>query len=290
MTNIYLDASALGEGGCIKRLHLRTVRGYRHPDSSDAADFGNCVHKYQRCFTETGNKQLAILEAMKHFDATIGSLPSWRNKIKLMDVCANYPHDGYFTQFDPPICEKYFEVPIYQSEKFKYWVCGTMDNVAKLPSQQVVIRDFKTTASWNKNEYLADYRLSVQKHIYQAMCNIIAGLYPEEWGHLKDAAFVIDGIFLSKSKPAEYQRSEVFPPITTECMEQLLNYIIQQCKRLEGTIIPEGKFNGACSSGWFKGVKGKCSYSPICGADIDEELILTSTYEQRPYDPKEWQE
>lgn len=287
---IYLDASALGEASCIKRLYLRVVRGYRHPDSSDAADFGNCVHKYMAHITVTGNKEAATLKALQEFDKLIGQLPSWRNKAKLIDICMNYPHDNFFTQFPTPIVEKYFEVPVYETENNTYYLCGTMDNISQLPSGETVIRDYKTTSSWNKVEYLADYRLSTQIHVYQTICNILADLHPDKWAFLADAQFIIDGIFIGKSKPAEYCRSEAFPAISRERSTELLNYVRSLCTRLEGQIVAEGIYNGACSSGWFKGVKGKCSFSPVCGTQLEEEMILESTYVQRKYDPREWQE
>lgn len=297
-----IDASALKESSCLRRFYWNVVSGYRSRLNTNDIEFGSAFHEFVKVMKENpGRYDMATKAAVDRYSVpmTIKSRKEYMNVTYLTQVCMTFwqqwvEKDLFETVKDDsgkPIVEAKFSYPYYADNEVEVLLCGTIDDICKHKHGTYAIRDYKTTSSGKKDEYLAGYALSPQLMFYRMVIGYYAKTYPESlFGKLaqQNVSAFIDAIFLQgAAKPAEFKRSEVFTFKQAQLDEfELLvqSRILELVKWVKANVLParEGMLNGACQT-----VYGPCKYFGAC-IQSDETAtnhMLGRYFIQQEYNP-----
>lgn len=299
---INVDASALKESACRRRLFLNVVMGYREATQYSDVEFGSAFHEFIKVMKETNDTACAILATKKRFDVPmkIKQKKQYMTETFLLNTCLHYwtnwlMQDQYETiKLDgKPMVEVKFSYPYYSDDVVEINLCGTIDDISLHKHGTFGLRDYKTTSLYDQSSYLSGYALSPQLMFYRMLISYYARSYPSSIFAEMDRRNVgcfIDAIFLAgKDKPPEYKRSEVFlfKPAQMLEFEQLIHKrvmeLVEDIKTYRDVLPPrEGMINGACIT-----IYGQCKFFAAC---LQEEndltmMMLNRQYIQRKYDP-----
>ncbi len=306
-TILKLNVSAIKGPACALRLHYDVIDGYKETLNNNDIEFGQAFHLFVKTMKLTKGDYAVSTEAARQYfnrPTRVKKGKEWLTENYLVATCFAYweaqMRDGWTTVVRgperTPVVECKFAIPYYADEHTEVILCGTIDDICQRgPQGMFAIRDYKTTSVWNKDEYLANYRLSAQLKFYRFILKRYAQLYPDSIFHTIDERPVgvfIQGIFLGKDKPATFEISEVFvysEQEMTEFESMLKTYVLHFLATLDflkntGLKHPlrEGTLNGACHTQY-----GMCKYALACGA-VDEVArghVLRNNFIQVPYDP-----
>ena len=322
---IFLNSSAVRVSSCMRRLYLTIISGYKKKINSQSIEFGSAFHLCAKVTELTeGNIGRGVQAACKYYRETpyeAEDKKKYLDESYLTTVCLNwfdefYMQDNFITLRDinqpawtvgdievvsslgKPLVEVKFEIPFYSSDKIDVIITGTIDRIAQHKTSKLLAHpDYKTTGSWNSEEYLRGYVLSGQLYMYALalrktldMCNEQSVLYP--FKNKKFGSF-IDGIFLSAPStkiPPRFIRSEAFI-FTENQLNDFEKCLLDLCYRLEAQLnfsteipLPDGLLNDSCSENKFG---GKCNFFNYCacGDKIAQEHVLRKEFIQEPYGP-----
>lgn len=324
---ILLNASAVRISSCTRRLYLTIIDGYKQKINSRSIEFGSAFHKCPKVLEETNNIGHAMCSSLNYW-----KLATYKDESKkqyldaayltkvTLDWCEDFHQQDSFTVLrdsnnrdmledgitlqypkGKPLVELPFEIPFYVSDNIEVLLVGTIDKVVlHKTSNLLAVGDYKTTSSWDANEYLRSYILSGQLYFYTlalrkhiAMCNEASVLYPYKGQRIGS---FIDGVFLKASRETEFKRSEVY--IYTDM--QLADYescLVTLCKKIDEEIrlasensnttyipLPDGLLNDSCSENKFG---GKCNFFDYCACNdsIAASHVLRTQFVQEAYDP-----
>lgn len=299
---IKLDASACKKSACGRHLYFDVIEGLKQPGYIGISlHYGSSCHKFAEVYPQ--NKDVAASMAMAHTlfrsKVTDNGSKEWLNINHLTGSCmalkdwidGDSSNEYYVNPVDNKLmCEVRFGLPYMSFPHCDILLCGTIDKVSKFKRGATVIGDYKTTATYKKDDYFTQYRLDPQMMLYRHALewyakhtkdNILA-----EIGSQKIGCY-IDAIFLSKTKDTEIQRSPVMFYSDSE-MEDFIAELVATCYKLakwtEDKVWPnrEGMFNGACTH-----LYGPCKYFSICSAPdkIAADAMIKNYFIQKPYDP-----
>ena len=301
-TEINLSSSALGHAGCMLNLHRTVVEGYKEKAMASRMVYGVGVHKFIEVMYKTGGHiPTAREEAIKAFT----SIPiiDDRKSMHLSDV--NHMHTVALfvwqlvvqkdTEFDilelngKPAVEVTYSLPIFEDEVAKFNWCGTIDRLGKIRGGCYVIKDWKTTSSWNPKDYFTKFEMARQPRGYILALKMFAELYPDsalgKIGVTKIGA-QFDGVFV---KPAindvKFGKSIVFQYEDYQ-IEELRTLIIAECKKMSLAIATakypkQGLVNGSCEGRW-----GKCMFWNVCQQpDVVANFMLKRDFEVKKFNP-----
>lgn len=321
---INLDSTSLGSSGCILDL-VRTLIGdvstpelgaYRERTLGPSLVYGIAVHKFIDTMYKTGgNFPLARDAAKKSFAIPCHSddKKKWlRDEKHMINVCylvweMYIVPDASFDVLSIPLgdskvgpaVEINFSIPYYKDDAIDVNLCGTIDRVGKYKNGCYAIRDWKTTSSWNTEEYFEEYELSRQLRFYNLACKLMAEKHPDSIlgtiGATKIGA-AIDGIFLSaNSNDTTFKMSTVFQfsDMAIERFKATLDTKIQELSRAVkiGFFPKEGILNGHCSRPWGENKIGKCKFWHACKNDDSvAEVLLKRDFTRKIYNPLSFNE
>ena len=302
---IRIDASSLKQSQCFLRFWNIVIEGYREQLVNNDIQYGTAVHKFIATMLETGNIQQAYKDA-----ETCYSIPMrWKPKKQFMDVkhlkqtcfylweqfiaieqnfeIVQYEKEG--TTLVPAV-EVGFALPYYVDDTIEVLLCGTIDQIGKIKNGNFAVRDFKTTSSWNQQEYLDGYELDPQLIFYKLCLQLFSKLYPQSTlGKIGATPLVgfIDGIFLKPdATKLECKRSKIFDIRQTlvDEMNVFLGALIYKLKNqllLRGPLYRDGIGNGSCNTKF-----GPCMFTQVCSSpdDIAKEFFL-KRFLKREYNP-----
>ena len=309
---INIDSTSLGSSGCILNFKRTTFGelvdskldplGAYKSTSSSSMIYGVAVHKFIDTMYKTGgNFPIARDEALKcfHVKKTPPSeRSSWLADHKhLISTCYNTWNEYVEKESsydvlmlgDKPATEITFRIPFFEDEYVKIYLCGTIDTIGKFKNGCFAIRDWKTTSSYNKEDYMSSYRLSRQLRIYTLACKLEAASHPDSVlgriGNTKMGAF-IDGIFLkAKANDTEYMRGEVYQ-FSDDDLNATKLMIINFCQDLSLHVKhnhwpKQGILNGSCV-----GLYGRCRFWNVCASnDAVGNMLLARDFTRKYYDP-----
>lgn len=305
---IKLSSTALGKSGCILNFYRTVVEGYKEFALPARVVYGIGVHKFiDVAYKSGGDFKLAIAKAREVFlsipKEEDRKSPHLSDERHMCTVCINL-----WTQFvlsdstfnlimlgDKPATEVTFEIPYFENEFIKVFLCGTIDKVGQFLGGCFAIGDWKTTSSWNEKEYFTQYELSRQLRYYRLACKLMSEREPDSTlgrvGATRMGAF-IDAVFV-KPDPNEssFKRSNIFQfdNIAIDAFQASLDAkILEISKKIETGVfnVKEGIINGSCEGKW-----GKCSFWPCCkNNDKVAELILKQHYRKVEYNPLNYNE
>jgi len=302
MKIIRLDASALKQSACFLKLWRIAVEGYRGRYTYNDTEFGSAIHVYLKELLEGRVPQEAKSAALAYFiKASNSQYFKIRPKkehmgIAFLDLVCDKLEVS--RDFDPLVVdgevlvEKNFEIPFYENEDVSIRLTGTIDIIGKLRNSGLYcIGDYKTTSSWNKQQFLEGFEYSVQLPFYLLAIQELARLYPNsifaEIGTKRIGCF-IEGIFLSEKNFVESKRSEIWF-YDSRRIQNLRGKLEAICKSIawfqkEG-ILPfkDGFINDSCSGKFGY----PCEFLGACLApnDAAEQTILSNSLRQEDYNP-----
>lgn len=297
-----IDASALKESSCLRRFYWNCVSGYRSRLNTNDVEFGSAFHEFVKVMKENPDRyDMATKAAIDRYSVpmTMKAQKAYMTNTYLTQVCMSFwqkwvEQDLFETVKDEsgkPIVEAKFSYPYYADNDVEVLLCGTIDDICKHRHGTYAIRDYKTTSSGKKDEYLAGYNLSPQLLFYRLVLGYYARTYPDSlFAKLaqQDVACFIDAIFLQgAAKPAEFKRSEVFvfKKAQLDEFETLVqSRILDLVKWVKANVLPsrEGMLNGACQT-----VYGPCKYFAACiqSDDVGRQHVLNKYFIQQEYNP-----
>ncbi len=303
---VKIDSTVIRDSSCFLRLFLKAIHGYKESPLKADIVYGQAVHRFVELAEKGMDSSLAIAKSNRFYRETpkkLSSKKEWLNEAHLVKTLCQFSDrllegkdDLETIKVDNnSLSEKKFAIPLYEEELFGIMLCGTIDSICKKRNGIVLVRDYKTTSSWNVNNYFEDFKASPQLKTYIWALKWHAKMYPNSiFGELAkhEIGGVIDGIFLSASKETEFIRSEVFLYNETQMTEyeHLLMFLVERLKTWirvyldDPTVYPacEGTFNGACKTPY-----GKCSFFHACTSSNKEifQAVLDQYFTKKSYDP-----
>lgn len=289
-----IDPSVYKEMDCLRYIFYKLVQGYSlgSVTKNPILEYGTAGHKFLQARFDGKSFEEQLAAAHTHFGQPDIIVPEneWRNIGHLTNTLVNYDlHEKtYGTPLTGVATEMRFMYPFYRTDKVEVLICGTVDLRAIDRQQGPVIVDHKFTSAWNKDEYFREYDLSVQLMIYKWICDKLFDL---------DYGCMINGIFISKTKPASFQRSDVFrysPYQIQGCMNHLMGKVVEIVRGFEvllanpaidlDTVFPPNY----CACVKRYGEKASpCIYTMVCKQPTSEEMnnAAKAMFEQKRYDP-----
>jgi hypothetical protein len=315
-----IDASALDKATCIRNLFWTVVQGYREPVPPQDLVYGSAFHKFAELLDKTdGNIAIALKAAKRiyrpeHYKAK--EKKAYMTPEHLTNTCMEYflkcwqpvkegkSADSFrvFKVNKQPLVEMKFCIPFYSCSMFEILLAGTIDKLGQFGDSGVcAIGDYKTSSSWNHNDYFTPYKTSQQFRVYSLVIKLLADKYPQSiYAHMlrHRLSYFIEAIFVS-AKETQIQRSTVFhvKPADLEVFHNMLKslvdklafwihkWLIEGCPQNTLWLPPEGTLNGSCKQPY-----GHCPFIHACGSpdSIGTLSILRNCFKQKPYNPLEW--
>jgi len=306
-TEINLSSSALGHAGCMLNLYRTVVEGYKEKASNSCLVYGTALHKFIDVMYKTGGHiPTAREEAVKVF-TSIPMLDD-RKSLHLSDVnhmtsvalfawqlCVLPDKEFKILELNgKPASELTFSIPFYEDEYVKINWCGTLDRLGKIENGIYIIKDWKTTSSWDKKEYFTQFEMSRQPLGYVLALRLMHELYPDSALGKIGATSVgaqFDGVFI---KPAINDVTFVKSPVyqyPKERVQEFRDLLTEKCKQLSisiqgGVQNKEGLINGSCQGKW-----GKCLFWNVCQHPKNvADILLARDFNKKPFNPLAYNE
>lgn len=295
---IYIDASLIKSSGCLRAVCLKSLGGYKSFGRDFKMEYGTGFHHFTETFYLTGSKEAAIIKAINYYSNPEIEIPEkdFRTPEHLLMTCNQYAEYWQEESFEIAInaegklvVEERFCVRILETDSAEVYLFGKLDVVGRELGQPAVM-DHKVTSSYNPDTYLEGYKLSTQLMVYDYGMRRLAADNPTTFGAYADPAFIIDGIFISKSRKAIFQRSDLikFSPFQRHWFEVMLKNLAEDLAEFSNTkdfrfFPPTGFLTGACDGKYFR----PCEFSGICKEhDLEiANLKLAGDFERREYSP-----
>ena len=89
--DIYLDATTIKESACLRKLCLKAIDGYNEPPDFKM-EYGSAFHIFMKHYTLNGNKEEAILKALRYYTNPRIIIPEkdYRTPEHLLMTCNDY--------------------------------------------------------------------------------------------------------------------------------------------------------------------------------------------------------
>lgn len=217
------------------------------------------------------------------------------NTVNICQVCHN---DGHLVQ---PATEVTFSIRYYEDDYIIVNLCGTIDKLGKMVNGPKAKGDWKTSSSWDSEEYFQQYEMNRQVLMYSLACKLMHEMYPESvLGQMGAGTqhFFIDGIFINK----EPNKTQVIrSPIIKTISEQIAAFQLTLDDKIRelsnavktGYVPKEGIINGHCIK--YQQVVDKnfvkCSFFNVCKSpDNVAHILLNREFIQKPFDPLRYNE
>lgn len=301
MKTLMFDASLFKESDCLRRVKHTAFDGLRKQDPEIPIEYGSAFHKFAAEYHTSGNLSLGMKLAKEYWNDKFELYPmsndkEWRTlnhmQMTCFDYSIRYPFstDSFRILQDKNgkhLVEQRFAWPykVIPELDLEIVLCGTIDAIASYPvSSSIVIGDHKTTAVWDKSDYLEGYMLSPQMMLYKMILKLLANkfLIGDLAIRLANAGCMINGIFIQKTK-VEFQRSEIID--YTE--KQLLEFKELLDERIFRVIW------SIRNNTWRKNITacetpyGRCKFFKLCSAPDDGtvEMLIENKYTKSDYNP-----
>lgn len=300
------DASAYSRSDCHRNMFYLIVKGLTSGKKDHKMEYGTAFHAalghyytHKRHTTpEVDLKRLqaeSVGHAVRHFMSPDIEIPDddYRTPSHLIGCLGQYFN---LYAVDPlevlvlnlpdgtkrELVEQKFCIPFYSDNLLEICLSGTMDLVAYLFDQLVII-DHKSTSATSPYYYLQEYNTSTQLMMYSFIFRkLFPTLVDSYWG----IGTMINGIFLRKSGKNDFRRSDVihFYDETIAAFERHLGETVTRL----ALSFHQWFHNNVEFAQNFTQCHSKfgCPYIGICTAGaLDRENILQNNYVLREYNP-----
>ena len=302
MITINLSNTALSYSACNLALKRVVIDGYVEPAQDSNIVYGVAVHKFlDSMYKNGGNPQIAKEAAIKAFDVPKidkSKSPQLSDVNHMLNVslttwlnCVQKDKDFEILELNnAPATEVTFSIKYYEDQFITVNLCGTLDRIGKIKGGCYLIRDWKTTSSWDNKGYFKSYELSRQLRLYVLSTKLMAKMYPESiLGQIgaTNIGAQINAVFLKPDfKDVKWYNSEVFQYKDSELddFESMLQDKIHDIsKAVEMNYFPrQGIINGGCDRKY-----GKCKFWNCCAVGNEQvaQILLERDFNKRIFDP-----
>lgn len=188
-----------------------------------------------------------------------------------------------------PATELTFSIPYYKDSFIEVNLEGTIDSIGRIRGGIPVIRDWKTTSTWDVKNYFFPYRMSKQLRFYILALKLMAERQPDSvLGKIGSGTVgaIIDAIFIKPdSNDTKCGRSEVFIDVDMELdkFRLTLDSFIQDLSiHIQAEYYPkEGILSGACEKKY-----GLCPFFVVCSVgEAAGQAILNREFKIQKFNP-----
>lgn len=290
---IRIDASALKDAACIRRLFLNIVLGYRTKKLSNDLLYGSAFHYCVEVYDRTQDTNQALAAAIGLFNSEIDNYVI-KDSAKFLDVghltntCLKYFREvktnSIFTSIEPllknvTLTEEKVSIPFYADAKVIVLLEGTIDGIVKIINGCPAIKDWKTTRAHDRRDFFDAFSMSVQLRTYLWMLQWIIKNKPDCELSRKLTEFPKIGCFIYAAfltpSGAEFERSRVFM-FGNEEMTEYESLLLEEVECLVGAYLcydttgalplAQGMINGTC-----KTYNTQCKYFNACSSCVNTQ-------------------
>lgn len=287
-----VDSSIYKEMNCSRYIMMKLIQGYQQGSEEKSAvmEYGTAGHKFLQARYEGKSFEEQLRLATEHFANPAISVPEneWRNMGHLVNTLVGY--DTFYRTngdlLEANHVEHRFTLPFFKTPRVEVLLCGTVDLDGSYNGQDV-ISDNKFTSAWNYTEYFGEYDLSPQLMIYKHVMDNLHG---------KDYGCMINGIFINKSRAANYKRSDIIrysPEQVAFLMADFRSKVEEIVTNIEATLdgkpLAEVFKPNYCACQKRYGEKAiPCAYVWVCRQpEFTEALAMAdSVFEKKEYNPE----
>lgn len=319
---IFLDASALKNAACGRRLFWDVFTGYREHTTNNDTHWGSAFHKFRAEYKKHNDTMLAIASALKlwkEVDVKIKDNKKYLTDTFLTDACMRYALT-YANDYSEPVIDfedgqpllepkSRFAFPFFVKNNIEILIAGTMDDVSYYNSPSYfqgssgfVVDDCKTAGAFRIYEHLSSYFLDPQLRVYRWAIHKYAQYRPQSiWNTIDKSPNVgcrIDGVYYKAPKTpqdmpsVEFKRSKIMVFKHWELLElerdviKIADQLISDILTYENTgeLPPRsGITTNICTSAKW----GPCKYATVCQAVDEEEMRsnLETLFKTQVYNP-----
>lgn len=295
---LFFDASIMSKSSCLYRVKLIVADGLRAAGQTRfKLDFGSGFHVFLSNYYKDQDVAKALKLATDYYkdkSSEYSEPPEVPYRVNdLIQGCIEYTEvypfqrecdlQGLqvFKHGSNSFVEKKFAFPIYENDSHIAYFSGTVDMIGINCGTPCIV-EHKTTGSWKMNEFLDQYRLSLQCIVYSIIVDTISKYY----GYLNfiGIPILINGIFISKTG-FNFKRSDLFgisDSIKQEVSQELLRKIKYITDNATSYSLRDGISKDVC-----KAFNDRCMFSDACLIDDLQERssMLNAMFERKPYNP-----
>ena len=278
-TDLLINATALNLLTCARHYQVEAAWGYR--DRGPEASFGLNFHDFA--------KELAIKKRVDLLSLKVGS------DKQFLQLCAFYQamnplkdSNILYTNDNLPCIEYQFLVPYKESDKYRIFLCGTIDHI-DLVDNCIRVIDHKTARSTKMKEVLREYESHIQIPWYiWILKTFLKEYFPINIRDLLSQSKIYgqyQGIFISFAPSKfEFGNRIVLTPDAELDIKNLLDRAIQNAISIhdlgQQLAPPEGMAAKVCKY---------CFLNNLCITRKHEHLITyLRSQTPEPYDPRTW--
>lgn len=318
---IMIDASSLKHISCFRKFYWMVVKGYKNKEFSGsrfeyAMAYGSAIHKFLENYYGCKPIKDCVDAATEFYKPYSDSVPfnnkEFRYNTNLIKTCGYYsekfkreknelstydisiPSDDFqplLNTKDEKTIEYKFCITIYENDKYRLVLTGTVDLVCSYRNIELLLVDHKSTATNvdKADDYFSDYCLDIQTMLYSKV-------YKEQLGLDYYPPILINGIFIKKptikaEKEGIFDGVEIIrsPPISysAEQMEQFNFWLEREISYIKlqldtDFIGSENNFNlTQC-----KLAGQRCQYFDVCKLPLKFHASkLESSFDIKQYNP-----
>lgn len=317
---IMIDASSLKHISCFRKFYRMVVKGYKAKDvyrGDYKMAYGSAIHKflegYYACKPIKDCVQLAI-DYYKPFNDTVKySAREFRFNNNLIKTCEAYqkafprisfddntikisdndfqPHSDIK---DKQTIEYKFAITIYENEKYRLVLTGTVDLVCSYAGIEILLVDHKSTATSAEysDDFFSAYALDIQTMLYSKVYKealkldyypmiLINGIFVSKPTDKAAKNNIFDGVEFKRSSPISYSNGQMeqFNMWFNEKIAEIKLYMENNFEDVENI------FNlSFCKHGTYN-----CQFFDVCKLPIKfHQAALDNNFITKTYNPLEF--
>ena len=277
-----IDASSLKDSDCPRNFHLSNVLGYTEQTPSHKTEYGSALHLAAASLYRGDTPEVCLNKAIEYFMASpCDPGTDYRSAGHLMETTKDYlayyaPKNETFKPLrlsaEHVAVELPFKIPFMSFPEVDVILCGVMDAIGHW-GNTFCFKDIKTTGL-SPNYFFDKWHTDIQMVLYSwtlKQLSMSEGYPPA----------LIDAVFLSKTKPALFQRQLI--DLQPDRVEETMDWVRERVTELVARYV-----NG----NWKKNFTrcetkyGQCKFYNICKApEVLGQNILDRHFKIRVYDP-----
>lgn len=311
--DIYFDASLLKDSSCFRRIWWRTVGGYRPGNSLRAdnykAGFANAVHYFMQDWYLGMSPKDAVIRGMKYYEQFNDKI-NWtdfefRSTANFLKICLAYAkqykdrtEDFQILQNmqDQKIIEYKFSIPIWENEKYRLILAGTVDLVCAYQGYPILLVDHKLDSmSKTEKSFFRQFDMDIQTMMYSKVYKdklgleeyppvMINGIFCKKPTKKSQDAGLYDGVVFERSPIIQYSKEDMdgFEDWLTNKINVLCFWLEKITKEnLKPSQMPVHE-RAACKINFG----GLCEYFDVCKLPpMFHEAKLNGSFKDEKYNP-----
>lgn len=320
---IMIDASSLKHISCFRKFYWMVVKGYKNKVFSDREypmAYGSAIHKFLENYYGCRPLIDCINVAKDFYKPYSNNIPfnnkEFRYTENLLKTCEAYSekyrrikdttstdadaeeiiihNDDFQPLFNikgEKTIEYKFSVLLYENEKYRLVLTGTVDLPCSYRSIELLLVDHKSTGTNvdKAQEFFDDYALDIQTMLYSKVYKeqlrldyyppvLINGIFIKKPTQKAEKEGIFDGVEIIRSPPISYseEQMEQFNQWYNERIAEIKLYLVNNFEEVERIFnLTQCKLAGQ-----------RCQYFDVCKLPLKFHTSkLESSFEVKQYNP-----